>query len=572
MVLLSFAGRRFSAMVALVAFAGLSRVARAQGAMQRELPLKHAPQPTSPAISPADLMTRLYIFSDDSMQGRRVGTEGHRRGTAYIEREVRRLGLVPAGDSGGYFQNLPVFERTLVAAQRLSVGGSTFTPWVDFLPRDNGPGARDMNNAPVVFGGVWGDTATMISPSQAAGKFIVITIPDAPDGKPRWQANRPALTKYYEDATAIAIASFDAIDPESRQTLSEPAVGMQLPESDTVKVPAFLYVSRNMATALLGTEPRGVTRGQASGRTVTGSMRFSDTRAPARNVVAILPGTDPALKGEYVAIGAHNDHIGFERDPVDHDSLRAFNAVVRPGGEDDPPRPASPAEMARIRGILDSLRRIHPPRKDSIFNGADDDGSGTVALLEIAEAFVNAPTKPKRSILFIWHAGEEEGLWGSEYFTDHPTVPRDSIVTELNMDMIGRGRADDVKGGGPGYVQLIGSRRLSTELGDLVEAVAKTESTPFKFDYQYDANGHPQQYYCRSDHYEYARYGIPIAFFSTGGHRDYHQVTDEAEYIDYEQLARVTTLVRDIALRAANLDHRLIVDKKKPDPHGQCVQ
>jgi Zn-dependent M28 family amino/carboxypeptidase len=140
------------------------------------------------------------------------------------------------------------------------------------------------------------------------------------------------------------------------------------------------------------------------------------------------------------------------------------------------------------------------------------------------------------------------------------------------MDMIGRGRADDVKGGGPGYVQLIGSRRLSTELGDLVEAVAKTESTPFKFDYQYDANGHPQQYYCRSDHYEYARYGIPIAFFSTGGHRDYHQVTDEAEYIDYEQLSRVTTLVRDIAVRAANLDHRLIVDKKKPDPHGQCVQ
>jgi hypothetical protein len=272
------------------------------------------------------------------MQGRRVGTEGHRRGTAYIEREVRRLGLVPAGDSGGYFQNLPVFERTLVAAQRLSVGGSTFTPWVDFLPRDNGPGARDMNNAPVVFGGVWGDTATMISPSQAAGKFIVITIPDAPDGKPRWQANRPALTKYYEDATAIAIASFDAIDPESRQTLSEPAVGMQLPESDTVKVPAFLYVSRNMATALLGTAPRGVTRGQASGRTVTGTMRFSDTRAPARNVVAILPGSDPALKGEYVAIGAHNDHIGFERDPVDHDSLRAFNAVVRPGGEDDPRR------------------------------------------------------------------------------------------------------------------------------------------------------------------------------------------------------------------------------------------
>ena len=140
------------------------------------------------------------------------------------------------------------------------------------------------------------------------------------------------------------------------------------------------------------------------------------------------------------------------------------------------------------------------------------------------------------------------------------------------MDMIGRGRAADVKSGGPGYLQLIGSRRLSTELGDLVETVAKSETTPFRFDYQYDANGHPQQYYCRSDHYEYARYGIPIVFFSTGGHRDYHQVTDEAEYIDYDQLSRVATLVRDVAVRAANLDHRLVVDKKKPDPHGQCVQ
>jgi len=151
-------------------------------------------------------------------------------------------------------------------------------------------------------------------------------------------------------------------------------------------------------------------------------------------------------------------------------------------------------------------------------------------------------------------------------------VPRDSIVTELNMDMIGRGGAADVKGGGAGYLQLIGSRRLSTELGDLVETVAKTEPTSFHFDYQFDANGHPQQYYCRSDHYEYARYGIPIVFFSTGGHRDYHQVTDEAEYIDYDQLARVATLVHDVAVRAANLDHRLVVDKKKPDPHGQCVQ
>jgi Zn-dependent M28 family amino/carboxypeptidase len=278
------------------------------------------------------------------------------------------------------------------------------------------------------------------------------------------------------------------------------------------------------------------------------------------------------LAGEYLAIGAHNDHIGFNHTPVDHDSLRAFDAVVRPQGEDDQDRPATAEEATKIRQIIDSLRKAHPARPDSIFNGADDDGSGTVATLEIAEAFAHAAAKPKRSILFVWHAGEEKGLWGSQYFTDHPTVPRDSIVAQLNMDMIGRGAPSDMKGGGPGYLQLIGSRRLSTELGDLVEAVNKTERAPFTFDYQFDANGHPQQYYCRSDHYEYARYGIPITFFSTGGHRDYHEVTDEPQYIDYDHMARVATLVHDVALRVANLDHRPAVDHPKPDPMGQCVQ
>jgi hypothetical protein len=537
-----------------------------------ELPLKLAPRATTPAITPADLMTRLYIFADDSMQGRRVGTEGHRRSTAYIERELRRLALVPAGDSGGYFQNLPVVARAFAAGQTLSADASSFTPWTDYLPRDNGPGARPSLSAPVVFGGIWGDTATMIDPAGATGKFVIIAIPNGPDGQPRWQANRPALSHYYANAAAIAIASLDVMEPEARAILSEPLVDLRSSMSGSEQLPVFMYITHKMADLLLGSPMGKLVRGATSSRTVIGTLRFDEIPAPARNVVAILPGSDPLLKGEYVAIGAHNDHIGFDHAPVDHDSLRAFNAVVRPGGEDDPPRAASPEEMTRVRAILDSLRRIHPPRLDSIYNGADDDGSGSVALLEIAEALAKAPMRPKRSILFIWHAGEEEGLWGSEYFTDHPTVPRDSIVTELNMDMIGRGRADDVKGGGPGYLQLIGSRRLSTELGDLVEAVAKTEPVRFHFDYQYDANGHPQQYYCRSDHYEYARYGIPIVFFSTGGHRDYHQVTDEAQYIDYDQLARVSRLVADVAIRAANLDHRLRVDKTKPDPHGQCVQ
>jgi Zn-dependent M28 family amino/carboxypeptidase len=175
-------------------------------------------------------------------------------------------------------------------------------------------------------------------------------------------------------------------------------------------------------------------------------------------------------------------------------------------------------------------------------------------------------------LLFVWHTGEEKGLWGSEYFTDHPTVARDSIITQLNIDMIGRGDVDDLKNGGPGALGLLGSRRLSTQLGDLVEEVNLKGKHGFTFDYQFDANGHPQQYYCRSDHYEYARYGIPIVFFSTGDHRDYHMATDEPQYIDYDKYARVTELIMDLGRTLANLEQRVVVDKPKPDPNGRCVQ
>jgi Zn-dependent M28 family amino/carboxypeptidase len=184
-----------------------------------------------------------------------------------------------------------------------------------------------------------------------------------------------------------------------------------------------------------------------------------------------------------------------------------------------------------------------------------------------------ARVKPRRSVLFVWHTGEELGMVGSRWFTDHPTVPLDSVVAQINLDMIGRGGPRDVAHlGGPGYVQLIGSRRLSTELGDLVETVNRTGKHGFTFDYQFDAAGHPQQYYCRSDHYMYARFGIPITFLSTGGHADYHQVTDEPQYLDYTKLARVTRFVGELARRVADLDHRIAVDKPRPDPNGQCVQ
>jgi Zn-dependent M28 family amino/carboxypeptidase len=263
---------------------------------------------------------------------------------------------------------------------------------------------------------------------------------------------------------------------------------------------------------------------------------------------------------------------------VDHDSLWAFNNVVRPAGAESDVREATADESVRIKAILDSLRKTRKPRLDSIRNGADDDGSGTVTVLAVADAMLKSKVKPKRSIIFVWHTGEEKGLWGSKYFTENPTVPRDSIVAQLNLDMVGRGGAHDmVVGqpgtvGGPNYLQLVGSRRLSTELGDLVEEVNTRDKFGFTFDYTFDGDGHPANIYCRSDHYMYARWGIPVVFFTTGVHQDYHESTDEVEYIDFPKMARIATFVANVALNVANADHRLVVDKPKPDPQGQCKQ
>jgi hypothetical protein len=558
---------RFATLAVLLGIAGPGAAAS-----QTALPLKRAAERTRTAITPADLMSRLYLYADDSMMGRSAGTEYNLKATAYIAAEVRRMGLVPAGDSGGYFQNVPLVRRSYDEQSRLVVDGVALKAFEDFQPRDQGAATRAIEGAQAVFAGAWGDSV-MLAPEQAAGKLVVIATPRHPQPQqPPWFVPRAGATARYRAAAGIAIVSLDLMPAQLKQAFRDPQVILKegpAPTGDAL--PTYFYVSAATARRLIGAAADSAATGTA-GKTVQGSLGFAESSAPARNVVAILPGSDPALRGEYVAIGAHNDHVGFDNSPVDHDSLRAFNGAARQLELAAADHQVTPEQLAAIRVNVDSLHRLHAARRDSIFNGADDDGSGTVAVLEIAEAFAGARAKPKRSLIFVWHTGEELGLFGAQYFTDHPTVARDSIVAQLNMDMVGRGRAEDELLGGPGYLQLIGTRRLSTELGDLIETVNKARSRPFAFDYQFDATGHPEQYYCRSDHYMYARYGIPIAFFSTGNHRDYHQVTDEPQYIDYQKLTDVSQFVYDVALAVANLDHRVVVDKPKPDPRGNCVQ
>ncbi|HEX6283452.1 MAG TPA: M20/M25/M40 family metallo-hydrolase, partial [Pyrinomonadaceae bacterium] len=254
------------------------------------------------------------------------------------------------------------------------------------------------------------------------------------------------------------------------------------------------------------------------------SLASNTETVSTQNVIAVWEGSDPVLKSQYVALGAHYDHVG---------SGCPSNGT------------------------------------DTICNGADDDGSGTTALLGMAEALAKAPTRPKRSILFVWHCGEEKGLWGSRYFTEFPTVPLNDIVAQINLDMIGRSKqAGDTNTRnqaltGPDSIYVIGSTMMSTELGDLVNSVNKSFLN-LTFDTKYDDPHDPDRFFFRSDHYNYARKGIPIIFFFDGVHEDYHRAGDHADKIDYDKMEKVTRTIYMTMWEIANRPERLKVDKPLP--------
>jgi hypothetical protein len=549
-------------------------------------PERMRPAPTAPAITPRDLQIRLYQFADDSMQGRQVGRVGNKKGTDYIAAEVKRLGLLPAGDNGTYFQVLPYHLRKFTEHSKLTVDGNPLQWNVDFVAVPGARAPRPALETEVIFGGVLGDTLQQIPADMAAGKVVVV-LPSptaaraggagfggrggfAPQGSPR-----------FADAVAVVTVDLDGLTPAQRAAINEPtaaqlawatpprtppsrpgvapaavdSVALLKAQLAALQPPAQLRMTSAAAARLFrGTPVQQLTRGTTGGL-VTTALHFVEIPTEfGRNVVAVIPGSDPVLKHQYVAIGAHNDHVGFTT-PVDKDSLKAFNdARMRLMIAND--MQLGPELLAQIRVNMDSIRKLHPtPRLDSINNGADDDGSGSMGVLEVAEAIAAMPVKPKRSVLFVWHTGEEAGLIGANYFTRNPTVPMDSVVAQLNVDMIGRGRAEDLPGGGDDYLAVVGSYFDSKDLGETVKAVNGAQAAPLRLDYKFDdpiAWSGYNNIYGRSDHYMYAQQGVPIAFFFTGLHGDYHQRTDEAEFIDYPHYARITNFIKDLTVAVAN--------------------
>lgn len=251
-----------------------------------------------------------------------------------------------------------------------------------------------------------------------------------------------------------------------------------------------------------------------------------------RNVVGLVEGTDPILKSTYVFFGAHLDHVGYSVNDRDEHLDGSTVGVVR-----------------------------NPIAGDKIWNGADDDGTGTTAELAVAKAFATGP-KPRRSVVFIWHAGEEADLYGSKYNAEFPVVPLDKVQCELNIDMIGRNRDDDPAQANTLFV--IGADRISTDLHNLIVDTNTTLAAPLRLDYQYNDPTDPENFYVRSDHYSYAQKGIPIAFFFTGTHPDYHANSDSVEKILFEKQARIAQLVYQTGFAIANAPGVLERDNKGP--------
>ncbi len=289
------------------------------------------------------------------------------------------------------------------------------------------------------------------------------------------------------------------------------------------------------------------------------------------NVVGIIEGSDASLKDTYVLFGAHLDHIGYNQ---------AGNGR---GGAPDACRRRSPAAQAAVVAAGKTVQRPNAGRggqgnrgaaaaapnptpfdeRDFISNGADDDGSGSAVELALAKAFATGP-KPRRSVVFVWHTGEESGLYGSRYNADFPIVPLDKVQAQLNMDMVGRDDCDDLEGDFSNTLFIVGDDRISTDLHNLIVRTNSTLSNPLTLDYELNDTNDPEGVYTRSDHYSYAAKGIPIAFFTTGLHPDYHRVSDTVDKILFPKMARIAQLVYETGFSIANTNRVLDRDNKGP--------
>ncbi|MFQ5631307.1 MAG: M28 family peptidase [bacterium] len=500
------------------------------------------------AITAAQLRNHLTFIASDELEGRNTGSRGLKTAAKYIAAHLERWGVKPAGDDRTYFQKIVLRKSTIdLAGTSVEINGQRFSFGADFLAQPNTASA----SGKVVYAGHgWVIKSKGINAYDSVDvkDKIVIVSEGLPEGVSfrelrRSRGDDVIRPSQYARANGakglITVPGFRTLtrwERSRKRALERGSIVVEKFQSQSNEGLPSITASASLVAALFSGEQhngtailRAATGGDEiapfdlnPGKIVSITVAANITQEVTQNVVGEIEGKDGKLKNEFVAIGAHYDHVGVGR----------------------------------------------PVAGDAIYNGADDDGSGTVAVLAIAEAFATG-SRPKRSILLVWHTGEERGLWGSRYFNEYPTVPHEQIITQLNIDMIGRSRPDGDTNpanrnlAGPKEVYVIGSKMMSTELGEISEKV-NNSFLKLNFNYKYDDPNDPQRFFFRSDHYNYARKGIPIIFYFTGVHQDYHRPSDHVEKIDFQKMEMIARTIYATGWELANRSKRPVVDKELP--------
>lgn len=462
-------------------------------------------------ITAADLKKNLYLVAGDEMQGRETATEGQRKAAAYIETQFRGLGLLP-GFSGGYQMPFPVYQDTLINLELL-VDEQAFKAGIDFSINLVNATAFSYKFSEVVFAGFGIQNANRndYANLDVKGKLVVVLSSDFAQNLSA--DDKKVLNPYTQQDAAQKNGAAALLIVDKKVALVRNKTNMYVNEyKPGMRINSFA-ITEVVAKAIFKDDYNSINDAATAFKPVTLKSNVGLALAKkvlkleSTNVLGLLEGSD--LKEEYVVITAHYDHLG-EKD-------------------------------------------------GQIWYGADDDGSGTVAVLELAKAFTKAKAAgkgPRRSILFMTVSGEEKGLWGSDYYGSHPAFPLDKTTVNLNIDMIGRIDPSRKKGDSTNYVYVVGDDKLSSDLKPISEGINK-KYVKMELDYRYNDPKDPERIYYRSDHYNFAKNGVPIIFYFNGLHADYHKPSDTPDKINYPLLQKRTQLVFYTAWEMANRNDML---------------
>ena len=480
--------------ITLILFAAPSAAA------QRALPADAGP-PALDAITEAELRRDLFALASDSMRGREAGELDEMRASVWVAERAREAGLLPAGDDGTYFQFFPLRRVRTAGNSRVSLGGAPLALWRDVVVTAPADARLDLEVVWVGEGREADLAGVDLRGKAAAAVVSAPNTPLAPDVSLRARRYTTAAVRdraaflAQRGAAAVILVSDSVAETQFGVTGAAMRRGRYLLDDGGEQRPAgqppVLWLPRRMLDAA-----------RAPGQRLVAELATESFVYPSVNVVAVAPGADPALLGEYVLFSGHQDHDG-------------------------------------MRVAIDG---------DSIWNGADDNATVSVAMLAIGRAFARQPGR--RGALFVWHGAEERGLLGSRWFVRHPTVPRASIAAVLNGDMIGRNHPDSAA-----LLGVLPPHRTSSDLVAMAER-ANAEVSRFILDSSWDATTHPEGWFFRSDHLPYACASIPSLFFTTLLHPDYHTPEDEADRIDVAKLARATRWMYATGWLAAQADQR----------------